>query len=693
MKPFDLAKIFDLPTVSDEMVAKFDKVLAHARNVLNSSRQWNDLLRQTIEPDMVEAVNTPESLKEFNEKLNELETRFGLKLNLSEGEYFLPHKIDPETNKTNKKIKLLSHKDARDYLWQLRHRFMYEFVDFDPKRPIILNEYGHEVPLEYIRDMPDHELSDRLSDGGSWRITFDTLDYSRKSLATMIDEAGRAPWLKELLATEGRHEELADWQEWIQYLDARKAYWLHGPADMDDPDKHGHMSGPRLLKDIARIRENYRAGVDMWAEDDETGFWEIFIQNPENAERILQATEDFIRAQMADPQYEFTDERKRLMGYEPDPTRSIEAHTVWRRIQRSRYVISADTPTTRLTVPDEMLDRPLQHYDIAPEFAMVEVPEDCNLAQDIAAGNNIIFEGNESHRKFYAAKAIILPPGHRFYDSRNDLYYREIIENAENMHINSAAPLGKDRRKLVPILFEGLVPVPEPEPIDGHVQTIKLDRQIDKLGREVDFKAIVSPVLGRRESRLTGLVLRHYNQTPEPGPARFQLTASRKTEPGWEVPTEITKVRTLTLDETLKIIERSQKLDRLRTAFKLNSIDMLRTADGIDDAQLKAKGFKGGREALDKALAEEIWTHEFAKHYSYQGGLDQMKGVLSQPFANQQVNLSDPDNLVHLVDLNPDDKPRMVWFDPTARPRLRVDAQERPAAAVPAAKPGGLKFW
>ena len=245
----------------------------------------------------------------------------------------------------------------------------------------------------------------------------------------------------------------------------------------------------------------------------------------------------------------------------------------------------------------------------------------------------------------------------------------------------------------MPVAFEELAPVPGK--VDPTLQTLKI-------ARWEDFMATVSPVLGYREGRLTGLVIKDYDLKPKPGMARLQGMAADKVkggieESGWEVSAEITAVRSMTLKEVKDRVRASKVLGRAAEILDLPDVESLRKkmdAGLVTEDMAATAGFKTVRQ-FKKELAQEIFTHADAYRYGFAGVAD-MQSKLSQLFVDDKVDPSAETNRLHFIDFNPVDKSSMVYHKPARRALVEIagaDGTEEKgkAASATAVPPAAIK--
>lgn len=580
---------------------------------------------------------------------------------------FIPPKWDmvPDMDRPEKMKKVphvMSHEEcaeltanAVEYLWKLRAELMYEFHD-NSTRCTVQDRHGHDIPFPALNRMKEGDVADRLRTE-EYHIIPEELNWSSKLLARMFRDAGRIEWVKRYWEAQDRPDMVADWKKWESYLAAKPALTYHG-APHEDPDQQRWISATKGLKEVARIRANLRSG-DVRAGDDEWGLWDIFMRNHEEAERILDECEAFYRKQLKENP--LTEEKLRLLGYNPATGLPIE---------HARYEIPAGAKILTIDVPDRMLEAPLSHHHVAQNILMLAPgAEQRKLIENRDKDTYLFLRAAQTGRTFLAAKPIILSSE----DIRPNPYFREIYEAAARRYEDSGmpAPAAED---FVPLAVEALAPVPGN--IDRKAQTVKM--------RWDDFVATVSPELGHRDEVLTGLVMKDYGFTPTPGAARLQGMQQGgakpgKEESGWEVPANVTRVRTLTLKEAHKRIKAGQEQIKAAAALGENSVEALRAglANGIyTETQIRKSDVKN-MPSLRKLMSEKSFTPRDAVHYGY-ASLTDMKSKLTAFFVDHELDAGRDDNRIHFIDIDPPEK-AVSWYHPARCPMVRLAiADEKP---------------
>lgn len=598
---------------------------------------------------------------------------------------FIPPKWDyvPNPEKKGKKMRiphvvtddecrqLSAH--ATEYLWKLRAELMYDFLD-STTHFTVQDSHGHNIPFPNLNRMKEGDLANRIT-SGEYTIHVEELGsscgWSSELMARKFRNSDRVESVKEYMAGQDRDAQVREWQEWQEYFDALRALRMHG-APHEDPDHQRWMTASKALKEIARIRRNIRAGkgrenpADIRAEDEEWGLSDIFMRNQINSEQILRQCEELARRQLQDNP--LTEDKLRLLGYDPQTGLPIE-HTP--------YEIPADAKILTIDVPDRMLEEPLCHHNVAPRILMLD-PDATQREALAAAGKDtyLYLRGAQSGRTYLAAKPVVLSadkiaPSH---------YFQEIYDAAATRFADSGmTPPASEQ--LVPLAVEALAPVPSK--IDENAQTLKI-------ARWDDFMATVSPALGYRDEPLTGLVIKDYGYEPAPGAVRLQGMNEDdgkpgQTESGWEVPTNITRVLTLTLAEAREMIKVGRGQAKAAVALGLGSVEELReqlAKDSITEEQVEEAGLKN-LASLGKLMEQDSFTHRDAIHFGF-SGIEEMKSKLTALFVDHELEVSRPDNRIHFVDIEQVDKAKMSWHRPARRSMVGLAADEDDSTPPPA---------
>jgi hypothetical protein len=571
---------------------------------------------------------------------------------------FIPPKwdyvVDPDNKSKRKRVPhVMSTEEcrqlsanAREYLWKLRAELMYEFHD-NTTRFTVQDKRGHDIDFATLNRMKQGDLANRLRTG-EYKINMEELNWSSELIARMFRDAGRIEWVKKYMADQGRDEDVRAWEKWEEYFAAERALRFHG-APHEDPDQQRWMTASKSLKEIARIRDNLRKG-DVRAQDDQWGGWDIYMRGGFMAERILDECDKLARRQLQENA--LTDERLHLLGYDPEK-RGLP-------IEHTPYNVPEGAKILTLDVPDRMLEAPLSHHNVANNIIMLEL-EDAQQQALTEAGPDVylFLRGAQSGRTFLAAKPALLSPD----EISPGPYFQEVYAAAANRFADSGmTPPAPE--KFLPIAVEALEPVPSK--IDSTAQTIKIPRW-------EDFMATVSPTLGYRDEPLTGLVIKDYGFTPDVGIARLQGMVQDEgkpgqTESGWEVPTNVTRVRTLSLKDARDRINTGREQVKAAVALGLESVEDLREAiagGSITETQAKDAGLKGLKQ-LEALMQEESFTPRDAIHYGY-ASLTDMRSKLTALFVDQELDTGRADNLIHFVDIDTADKAKMAWHCPARR--------------------------
>ena len=387
----------EMPEGRKELIP--DNVHAHAIAALERGRNIDYILRRILGPDPVEwfeDMSEPEqgfALEAFTDKMKNAAQALdrlqgghdeALFLPLPDADYVLRQTRDWDGDFVSlpTEARHAALNNAVDYLWKLRSALMYAFHDYSLSYRVY-DACGHEIPFPDLVTMPEHRLSNTLANS-DYQIKFEHLNYSSERIAWMFFTnparlaAAKAKLQARLDKPENQESsayraELCEWEKWEGYFAARSALRIHGPPHVD-PDDHPWMSAARSLKEIERIRRNFkRKGPDVRAGENEIGLWEIFIANREKAEAILDACERQSRAMLERP---FTNEMQRLMGYDPKG---------W-PIQNVKYTIPVNAWVVMLDVPDALLADPLRQIDIGSHLIPVSLPHS-DLQQQIAAAH------------------------------------------------------------------------------------------------------------------------------------------------------------------------------------------------------------------------------------------------------------------------------------------------------------------
>lgn len=573
---------------------------------------------------------------------------------------FIPRKFDyvpnPEKPKKMMRVKhvvgaeecAVLTANAVEYLWAVRAELMDQFHDSN-NRYVVQDSRGHEVSFPDFYAMNPADRSHRLT-SGEYRIVPERLNYSAELMARMFRNAGRVEWAKEYYANRGNASAEKNQERWERLLKAVSALNVHG-APNEDPDLARWMTAAKGKKEAERILHNLRQG-DLRALDDEWGLWDIFMSRGDEAEQIMQEYLKLVDRQ--EKRYPLTPENMALVGYDPETKLPIEY---------ARYNIPADAETITIDVPDRMLEQPLKHHEVASNILFLDPTPEQRAALAKAGPNTHLFvRGAQSGLVMYAARPALLKP----QEISPNHYFSEVYSALNTRYIDSgmeAPPFSQ----LVPIAVDALEPVPAP--IDPAIQTVKL--------RWEDFLGTVSPVLGYRDEKLTGFVVKHYGFTPQAGPARLQgleksQGKSTPGESGREVPAHISQVRSMTLKNALERINLGREQLKAAVAFGLHSVEELRQAlkhGNIAEEQIRGTTFKN-LAALERLAARKSFTARDAVHYGY-AGLTDMRSKLIGLFNADERATNRDDNIVHFVDIDPVTQ-GMQWHLPSRRSRVRV---------------------
>lgn len=701
--------------LNGEKVKLPDVVFARWKEALEHNRRIDSVLRRAIKPQTIEFEYRLDTLEAFIERMEAVDKalqkyKVDLKIDARNNGVDNPFKILPAPEKpfmppkwdyvqstetkaenglkrvrhvvTEEECKELTD-NAREYVWKLRAELMYQFRDnttqFKVQKNLGDKEHAvwHDVPFAALKNMPKKDLGDYLRKG-EYRINMESLNWSSELVARMFRDANRVEWVKSYMAERGREDDVHVWEQWEEFFAALRALRMHGAPHLETKDQRW-MTAQKVLEDATRILKNSKEGKDI-SPDDDDGAWglgDIFNRNRDKAEEILAACIEAAKRQLEENP--FTPDKQRTMGYDPDK-RGLP-------IEYPKYVVPADAKILTIDVPDAMLDHPLHHDRISHKFLMLDPTEEQRAALASAGRDTVIFlRGAQTGRTYLAPKAFILsskvinPEMSRF---------KEVYDAAAKRFRNSGMD-APDPERLLPMAVDALEPIPTQ--VDLAVPTIKVPSWDH-------FIATVSPLLGNRgrgAPPLTGLVIRDYGTTPTVGPVRLQgmvddRVKKGQTESGWEVPTEVTGVRTLTLKEVINLIDTGFQQTRTAIALGYNTVEELRealTTESIPEEKIAATKLEN-LDALKTLMAKESFTNGDAIHYGYAGGLKDMKSDLTLLFVNDKLDPDRDDNRLHFVDIKPADKEKkMDYHQPNQRPRVEVlggKAMEGPSVSAPSA--------
>lgn len=650
---------------------------------LRRNRAIDSLLRRAVKPQTVEIEVRIDTLESFIERMQSIDKQLQRYLNHerqghaasdeSSAEHpfvllptpdkpFIPPKWDyvPDPDNPNKN-KRMPHvmstqecqqltANAVEYLWKLRAELMHEFYD-NSTHFTVQDRRGHNIPFVQLNRMKTGDLADRIRTG-EYQLHLESLNWSAELLARMFRDAGRVEWVKQYWQDKGHPERVQEWHDWQRYFEDLRALRLQG-APHEDTDNARWMTAAKALKEIARIRGNLRNN-DTRAQQGQWGGWDIFMPDNAKAEPILRACEQLCEHQLSTNQ--LSPDRLDRLGYCSNTSLPIEHAT---------YTVPEQAKIITLDVPDRMLEQPLTHHRVAPTLLMINPSIAERRALSNADANTyLLLRGAESGRTFLAAKPAILDA----QDISPTPYYAEVYAAARTRYEDSgmAPPRAED---LLPVAVEALAPVPTP--VDTSVQTIKVPRS-------EDFMAIVSPTLGYRDGKLTGLVLQDYGYTPTVGKARLQQMQPREhghgvVESGWELQAQLQRVRTLSLAQLRDRINIGREQMRVAGDLGMNSVEALREALEQDDVRKKSleKAKLKSMGSLRKLMAKESFTPQDALHYGY-ASLTDMKSRITALFAERERGMERKDNLVHFIDIDPVDRSEMRWHNPSRRAEVSM---------------------
>lgn len=560
---------------------------------------------------------------------------------------FFPPKDRPMTTEECKELTA----NAIEYLWKLRAEFMHDFHD-NTTSFTVQDRHGHDIAFPELNRMKQGDLADRLRTG-EYDIHKEELNWSAELVARMFRNAGRIEWVKHYWAERGREDMVQEWNTWEEYFSDLRALRFHG-APHEDTDQKRWMTAAKVIKEVARIRDNMRSG-DIRALDDQWGQWDIFMPHGDAAEPILKACETHAHSQLNENP--LTEERQRRLGYDPS-NRGFP-------IEHARYELPAGAKTITIDVPDGMLEKPLKHHHVASKILMLDpTAEEREALAKADAGTFLCLRGAQSGRTFLAAKPKLLSAD----EISPTPYFHLVYADAANRYHDSGVTPPAEHR-FMPLAVEALSPVPCK--VDLRAQTIKVPRW-------EDFMATVSPTLGYRDTLLTGLVIKDHGLKPTPGAARLQGMTMEGTKPGltesgWEVPATITQVRTLTLKEAQERIKNGREQMKAVAALQMDSVESLRTAlteKRLSKEHLTAAGISS-HQSLYTLMGKESFTPKDALHYGY-ASLSDMQSKLTALFLDHERAPDREDNLIHFVDIAPVNKAQMAYHPPGKRLQVRL---------------------
>jgi len=647
---------------------------------LRRNRTIDSLLRRAVKPQTVEFEVRLDTLESFIERMQSVDRQLQRYLN-HEGEghavtaerpfallpapekTFIPprwdHAPNPDKPGSTKRVRhVVSQKEcevltanAVEYLWILRAELLHEFHD-NTTHFTVQDRHGHNMPFDQLNRMKTGDLADRLRTG-EYQLNMESLNWSAELLARMFRDAGRVEWVKHYWQEQGQPERVEEWQQWERYFGDLKALRMHG-APHEDPDEARWMTAAKALKETARIRANLRRD-DVRATENQWGAWDIFMPDNAKAEPVLDACEKLCHQQLIDNPV--SPQRWARLGYDSNTGLPVE---------HAPYTLPAGAPIITIDVPDRMLEQPLSHHDVGPTLLMLN-PDEAQRAALAAADAQtyLLLRGAQTGRTFLAAKPTLLGPE----EIAPIPYFREVYDAARTRYEDSGE-IAPRADNFVPLAVEALAPVPTP--IEPSAQTIKIPRT-------EDFMATVSPVLGYRDRKLSGLVLQDYGFTPTVGAARLQQMQPREhgqglVESGWEVQAQVERVRTYSLKQVREQISIGREQARAATALGLDSVEALREAVAQDAVQKKAVEQAGLKSlpSLRKLVAKDSMTPQDALHYGY-ASLTDMKSKITALFADRQRGMERDDNLIHFVDIAPAVREHMRWHNPARRPDVSVE--------------------
>jgi mRNA degradation ribonuclease J1/J2 len=642
--------------------------------ILRRNRNLDAVLHRALKPQAIEIEVRPDTLEAFIERMDSVNKALQ-KYHQTECTMlpppehpFIPPRWDEVPNpekpgKTKKVPHVMSQAEceelthnAVEYLWKLRAELMYEFHD-NSTQYTVQNRYGQDIPFPLLNRNED-ETARRIN-SGEWHVVPEELNYSAEILARMFKNADQNPnrieWVKQYFSKQGSTDALHKWEQWERYFEAKLALNAYG-APHEDTDVKRWLTAEKGLKEVERIRANLRMNGDLRAEEDQWGLWDIFMRNSAEADHILNECEAYYKKMMEE--HPLTPKMMELLGYDPDTKHHFP-------ILHAPYKIPSGAKILTFDVPDRMLEKPLSHTDVAHSIVMLGLtPEQRKALKEAGADTYVFLRGAQTGRKFLAAKHNLLSAD----DIAPSYYFDPIYNDAENRFWDSGmTPPPRDA--LTAIAVEALEPVRSK--VNDAAQTVKIPRWID-------FMATVSEALGARQTKLAGLAIKDAGYTPTIGPARLQGMLPDKQKPGlaesgWEVPTAISHVQTMTLEQAKERIKTGRQQIRVAVALGLDSVEAARAAlagKAISEVQAKEAGFKTLR-ALQSLMNKESFTEDSALHYGY-ANLSAMQKELTAMFIDHERQPNDKTNLIHFMDFDTAEKAEMVYHNPSRRTMLRV---------------------
>ena len=158
-----------------------------------------------------------------------------------------------------------------------------------------------------------------------------------------------------------------------------------------------------------------------------------------------------------------------------------------------------------------------------------------------------------------------------------------------------------------------------------------------------------------------------------------------QSESGWEVPTTIRRVRTLTLKEVRDRINVGREQIKAAVTLGFESVEAVRASlasDMITEEQIAQAGLKS-RKSLLNLMEKESFTPQDAIHYGY-ASLTDMRSRLTAMFVDHDLEANRSDNRIHFVDIEPADKAQMHWYQPARRAMVSVaDTLQSPPSVSP----------
>lgn len=510
--------------------------------------------------------------------------------------------LDKALNKANQYLWCLR-KEALDRLWFENPVDNYWVIDRDNN--------NQAIPWERVAQMDEKERVEGFQprNGKSGKdkpprfdIQFETIPATEQLLALMFFSAGKGDLLSK------------DWQKWY---DARLALIANGPP-CEDPDRHRFPTAAQSLKVAKRMRENLTDGDLKAVEeiDQRLGLYDIFMKNKKEAMKILKGWEAYYKDFMK--KHPWTKEKMRIAGYDPDTGLPIE--NVPTKVRPDHTIV--------IDIPDAHLDsEALSDPGLAYQFKLAAMPKEARQqwkkwqSGKLKDKANIVFRGADSGRMFVASNAKLRkwPAQKARFQNAFDRARRDYEEDGYALPAN-------DDKELVAVSFEYLDPL-------ANTRKIHTKRKDILMPHPEDFLGTINPRLAGRnpktEGPITGLAIRHYTETYMAGDKiRLRQTDQNEEETGWEVETQLTSVRKISIAKLSEDIESGK------------------------------------------------FTNQMAVDYGF-GHTQDMLSKMRQAFVNQGRDWDSPKNEILLIRFKPVQKDSIAWFKPDEIPWAKVKGKRK----------------